>query len=69
MTRRELRELERAGTSSENAASGPNKHPVLNQLPFQDKSTDLVPESTDQIEVESPPMSRRQMREQGLLGP
>jgi hypothetical protein len=69
MTRRELRELERAGTSSENAASGPNKHPVLNQVPFQDKSTDLVPESTDQIEVESPPMSRRQMREQGLLGP
>ena len=67
MTRRELRELERAGTPSEPAASGPNKHPVLNHAPLQDKSTDLVPESSGQIEFESPPLSRRQMREQGLF--
>jgi hypothetical protein len=69
MTRRELRELERAGTSSEPAASAPIKNPVLNQVRFRDQSPDLVTEAPGHTELQSPPMSRRQMREQGLLGP
>ena len=69
MTRRELRELERAGAASEPMLSTPIQQQALDQVPFQDKSTVLVSESSDHIEVPSPPLTRRQMREQGLLNP
>lgn len=65
MTRRELRGLERAGDASEPRASTPIEQQVLNRVPLQDQSLELVSESPDQ--AEAPPMSRRQMRERGLL--
>ena len=68
MTRRELRELERAGVVSEPGVQSPIEQRLLGQVPFQDQRIDLASESSDHSEIAPPPLTRRQMREQGLLG-
>ena len=68
MTRRELRELERAGASSEPIVPEPIEQLVSSQMPFQGQTPELVEEHFDTIEVASPPLTRRQMRERDLLG-
>ena len=68
MTRRELRELERAEAISEPRVLAPIEQQVSSQMPFQGQTPELVEEHFDAIEVASPPLTRRQMREQGLLG-
>ena len=67
MTRRELRELERAGVTSESGVSAPIEQQLLSQVPFRDQNLDLASESSDHFEI-TPPLTRRQMRERGLLG-
>ena len=68
MTRRELRELERAGAISEPKVLAPIEQQVSSQMSFQGQNPELAEEHFDTIEVASPSLTRRQMREQGLLG-
>ena len=69
LTRRELRQLERAGAVSEPEVQSPIEQRLLGQVSFQGQNPELVAEPVDPIELASPPLTRRQMREQGLLGP
>jgi hypothetical protein len=69
MTRRELRELERAGVTSESQVSTPIEQQLLSRVPAQDQTPYLASGPTEHFEIPSPPLTRRQMREQGLLGP
>ena len=68
MTRRELRELERVAVTNEPRVPAPIEQQVLSQVPFRDQSLDRASESSEHFEVASPLLTRRQMREQGLLG-
>ena len=68
MTRRELRELERAGAVADPVVSAPIEQQVLSRVQSRDQSLDPGSESSDHFEIASPPLTRRQMREQGLLG-
>ena len=67
MTRRELRELERAGAISEPRVLAPIEQLVSSKMPLQGQTPELVEEQFDTIEVASSPLTRRQMREQDLL--
>jgi len=68
MTRRELRELERAGAVADPVVSAPIEQQVLSRVQSRDQSLDRGSESSDHFEIASPALTRRQMREQGLLG-
>jgi len=66
MTRRELRELEKAATPA--VASSPIENQAQNNAEVRTQIQPKTTEPTHQIQPDGVQLSRRQMREQGLLG-